>query len=83
MRGEYHLAGYEGDEGEADLLHCHAQRLVSLVYTADMDQEVTHPTQAQHEVQDKLINMKNVLGVLFNFKRVLRAMFNKRRESPE
>ena len=54
MRREYHLSGDEGDEGEADLLHGHAQRLVSLVNTADMDQQVTHPTQAQHEVQDKL-----------------------------
>ena len=54
MRGEYHLAGYEGDEGEADLLHGHTQSLVSLVNTADVDKQVTHPTQAQHKVQNKL-----------------------------
>ena len=54
MRREYYLAWDEGNEGQADLLHGHAQSLVSLVHTADMDQEVTNPAQAEHEVEDKL-----------------------------
>lgn len=54
MRVAYHLAWDEGNEGQADLLHGHAQSLVSLVHAADVDQEVAHPTQTEHEVEDKL-----------------------------
>ena len=51
---EHDLAGDEGHESEADLLHRHAQGLISLVHAADVDKEVTNPTQAQHKVEDKL-----------------------------
>ena len=51
---EHDLTGDEGYEGEADLLHCHAQGLVSLVDTPDVDQEVSDPPEPQEEVEKEL-----------------------------
>ena len=51
---EHQLPGDEGDQGQGDLLYGHAQGLVTLVDTPDVDQEVPHPAQAEDEVEDEL-----------------------------